>query len=512
MSGMSTYIISHDIGTTGDKAVLFGENGTLQASIFSGYQVINLRPNWVEQDPEDYWRAFCTATAELIEKTGINPADIGVIAFSGQMQAALPIDENLEPLRNSLIWADLRSTEEVDRLEKSVGREAVYAITGHRLNASYTASKIMWIKKHEPEIYRKTCKFIHAKDFIAAKLTGVIATDLSDASGMNLFDINQLAWSEEILDAAGIDREKLPDVAESTAVIGNVTEKAAAACGLKAGTPVVIGGGDGACATSGAGVVKKGDSYICLGTSTWLASTVAAPTLDKEERTVTFCHFKKGLYFVAGTMQSGGGAMEWFKNTLGNLEAAAVSGSSIDAYGLLRMKAEHAVPGSRGLLFLPHLMGERAPYWNPEARGCFIGLSTVHTKAEMVRSVMEGVALHIRLIEDALREQGVESPAHRIIGGGARNDLWLSIFADVLGKPVRKLNFLEEATSVGAAIAGGVGVGMFSSLEEAARLIKVEDEWTPNADNRNIYARLYEAYAESYNALLPVFSKIASIN
>ncbi len=509
MTGMRTYIISHDIGTTGDKAVLFDESGVLIASAFSGYQVINLRPNWVEQDPEDYWRAFCATTAELLEKTGISVGDIGVVAFSGQMQAALPVDENIGPLRNSLIWADLRSTEEVERLEKSVGRKAVYTITGHRLNASYTASKIMWIKKNEPEVYRKTNKFVHAKDFIAAKLTNVIATDLSDASGMNLFDINKLTWSEEILSAGGIAGEKLPDVVESTTVIGKVTKEAAAACGLSVGTPVVIGGGDGACATSGAGVVREGDSYICLGTSTWLASTVAAPRLDKEERTVTFCHFKKGLYFVAGTMQSGGGAMEWFKNSLGNLEAAAVSGSSIDGYGLLRMKAEQTGPGSRGLLFLPHLMGERAPYWNPQARGCFIGLSTVHTKAEMVRSVMEGVALHIRLIEDALRDQGIESSAHRIIGGGARNSLWLSIFADVLGKPIQKLNFLEEATSVGAAIAGGVGAGIFTSLDEAAQLIKVKDEQTAEPGNREIYNRLYEAYAESYKALLPVFSKIA---
>jgi len=502
---MTTYILSHDIGTTGDKATLFSSEGKLLASSFYPYQTYYPAPGWAEQDPMDYWRAFCKATKKLLEKSKIISSDIAAVSFSGQMMAALPVDREGKPLRRSLIWADLRSVQQADKLSRRIDRERVYEISGHRLSASYSATKIIWIMENEPEIYKNTFKFIHAKDFLVFCLTGKLISDYSDASGMNLLDITELNWSEEMLEATGIDREKLPHLVESVEVVGKVTEKAGKESGLTEGTPVVMGGGDGACATCGAGVVKEKEAYIYLGTSTWMALASEKPILDPLQRTFTFCHFKRGLYFPAGTMQAGGGSFQWIKNTLCDTESEAALRAGVDVYDLLSVKAQKVPPGSEGILFLPYLMGERSPYWNPDARGCFIGLSITHHKAHMIRAVLEGVAFNMKIIFDAFKEQGVEVPEIRMIGGGAKSRLWRSIFASILEKPVVRLNFIDEATSVGAAIAGGVGVGIFQSINDAARMVKIEEEIKPEQKYFSLYRRLFGAFKKSYNQLEDIF-------
>ncbi|MQY76306.1 MAG: xylulokinase [Spirochaeta sp.] len=365
------------------------------------------------------------------------------------------------------------------------------------------------LRDNEPDIYKNTCKFIHAKDYLAANLTGRLVTDYSDASGMNLLDINKLEWSEEILAATAIDRDKLPDIVESIEVIGKVNAGAARQSGLLEGTPVVIGGGDGACATCGAGVVHEGDTYIYLGTSTWMATASTRPLIDPLQRTFTFCHFTRGLYFPTGTMQSGGGSFQWLKNTLCNSETEAADQAGIDVYDLLNLKAREVPCGSEGVIFLPYLMGERSPHWNPDARACFVGLSMVHDKRHMIRAVLEGVAYNMKLIEEAFLEQGVNISTIRMIGGGAKSRLWRSIFSDITERRVARLNFIEEATTIGAAIAGGIGVGIFSSIEEADKLVKLEEEIRPNEDNFPIYRRYYNIFKTTYEKLFDVFSMIA---
>ncbi len=506
---MAAYILSHDLGTTGDKAALFSSEGKLVSSHFSSYPTYYPRLGWSEQEPGQYWEAFCDSNRSLLEKTKVKPADIAGVVFSGQMMAALPIDNRGNALRNSIIWADLRATKQAGEFSKRIGAERVYELTGHRLSPSYSAAKIMWIKDNEPEVYKKTHKFIHAKDYLVTRLTRKIFTDYSDASGMNLLDIRALEWSEEILAAANIDRSKLPDIVESTEVVGKVTREAAGQCGLLEGTPVVIGGGDGACATCGAGVVSEGKAYIYLGTSTWMAVASTKPLIDPKRRTFTFCHFTRGLYFPAGTMQSGGGSFQWLKNTFCDSELAAAEQAKVDVYDLLNLKAGEAPPGSGGIIFLPYLMGERSPLWNPEARGCFIGLSVVHNKKHVIRSVLEGVAYNMKLIGEAFKEQGVDSRTIRMIGGGAKSRLWRSIFADIMEKTIVKLNYIEEATSIGAAIAGGVGVGIFSSLNEAEKLVKFEEELPPNKENFRIYRKYYQIFQESYEKLTGVFTMLA---
>jgi len=505
---MAKYILSHDLGTTGDKAALFTEEGKILSTAFSSYPTYYPEIGWAEQDPNLYWKAFCKSSQEIIDKAKINPADIAVVSFSGQMMAALPVDREGNALRNSIIWADLRSTTQAEKISKRIGEDRVYNLTGHRLSASYSATKIMWIRENEPEIYRKAHKFIHAKDFLVAQLTGKIYSDYSDASGMNLLDIRSLKWSEELLDVTGLDKNKLPDLVESTEIVGKVTQKAASESGLTQGTAVVMGGGDGACATCGAGVVREGEAYIYLGTSTWMALATTKPLIDPKKRTFTFSHFHKGLYFPAGTMQAGGGSYGWMKNTLCDNEIAAAQNAGVDVYDLLNLKAGEVSAGSEGLIFLPYLMGERSPLWNPNARGCFIGLSMVHNKSHMLRAVLEGVAYNMKLIGEAFAEQGVKNSTIRIIGGGAKSRLWRSIFADVMEKTIVRLNFIEEATSVGAAIAGGVGAGIFSSIRDAEKLVRVEDEVHPNEENVSVYKKYYEIFQKSYEQLVGVFDML----
>ena len=510
---METLILAHDIGTTGDKATLFRPDGTVCASSFAAYPTSYPRPGWAEQNADDYWTAFCAATRDLLQKSAAQPSSISVISFSGQMMAALPVDAAGAALRPSIIWADQRSTAEAAALGARVSSARVYAITGHRLNPSYSGTKIMWIRAHEPDVYAKTAKFLHAKDFLVLRLTGVAATDLSDASGMNLLDIESGTWSEEILEAAGISKDLLPDVYEASAVVGTVTAEAAGVTGLLPGTPVVIGGGDGACATCGAGVVSEGDAYICLGTSAWLATASTRPLRDPLQRTNTFCYFRRGQYFPCGSMQAAGGSLQWFAETLADRSADRGNGGTAagdSVYDALERSAKDIPPGSEGLLFLPYLIGERSPWWNPEARACFVGLSLKHGRAHMVRAVMEGVAFNMRLVADAFSEQGVRFDRVRMIGGGARSGTWRQIFADVLERPVATLTFMEEATSVGAAIAGGVGIGLYTSIEEAVRIVKETGSNAPDPSRSQAYRGHGAAFRKCYEQLVPIFSMLST--
>jgi xylulokinase len=502
---MKTLILSHDIGTTGDKAALFREDGTLLASAFAPYPVAYPRPGWAEQDALDYWGAFCRSTRELLESSACRPGDIAVVSYSCQMMAGLAVDREGAPLRPSIIWADQRSTTEVAELGRRVAPDRVYALTGHRLSPSYSATKIMWIRNNEPGVWARTAKFIHAKDFLVLRLTGRMCTDISDASGMNLLDIRSVEWSREMLEAARIPVGLLPELFQSTEIVGAVSTEAAAASGLAQGTPVCIGAGDGACATAGAGVVSERDAYICLGTSAWMATASNRPIFDPAQRTLTYCHFRRGLYFPCGSMQAAGGSLKWFTDTLVTAGERGAAGDSADPYELLAAGAGDVAAGSDGLLFLPYLIGERSPWWDPLARACFVGLTMAHDRRHMVRAVMEGVAFNLRLIADVFAEQGIRWDSYRVLGGAARGALWRQIIAEVLGKPVTAMAYLEEATSIGAAIAGGVGVGIFPSIEEAARIVRLGERTDPVAANTETYKALLPAFRQTYQALAPVF-------
>lgn len=491
------YILAHDLGTTGNKTNLFDIEGKLVASSFAGYETAYPHPAWAEQDPADWWQAVCDSTRELVAQAAVSPAEVAVISFSGQMMGALPVDKSGTPLRPSIIWADQRAVAEADLLAETCGAAEIYRRTGHRAGASYSGAKILWIKNYQPDIYAQAHKFLQAKDYAAYRLAGNFATDYSDASGTNLFDLGERCWSEDILEAMDIDGALLPEPHPSHTVIGEVTGGAAEETGLAPGTPVVIGGGDGACATVGAGAVDVGDAYNYIGSSSWISVVSRSPIYDPQRRTFTFVHLDPELYFPTGTMQAAGGSRDWLIRVL----KEEVSDSAIAEVGL----------GAQGLLFLPYLIGERSPHWNPLARGAFVGLTMSHGRAEMARAVLEGVAFNLRMILDAFLEQGIVIEAMRLIGGGAQSPLWRQILADVYGLPILHPTLLAEATSLGAAIAGGVGVGLFPDFSVAQEFVQVEEAERPNRAAQARYAELYPLFQETYRALEPIYERLGKM-
>lgn len=508
---MASYILAHDLGTTGNKASLYSSDGCLLASSFQGYSTTYPQVGWAEQNPEDWWSAVVAATRTLLARAKVTARDIACVTFSGQMMGCVPVDRAGGTLRPALIWADQRATAQARRLmESACGQETVYRITGHRPSPAYSAAKIMWLKDNQPEIYGRAYKFLHAKDFVVMRLTGEAATDYSDASGMNLFDITTLEWSPVLVDASGIAPEKLPEPHPSTDIVGEVTKAAAEATGLEPGTPVVIGGGDGSCAAAGAGTVREGSAYCYVGSSSWIGLATREPIFDDALRTFNWVHLFPGTYSPTGTMQAAGGSYTWLARNLCPSEERAAADIGVSPYKLMDLEAEGVPPGSLGLVYLPYLMGERSPYWNPAARGAFIGLTQNHTRSHMVRAVLEGVALNLRLILDVFKGR-VDIRAVRIIGGGAKSRLWRKIMADVFGRSVLRLESPDEATSLGAAVAGGIGVGLFEGPEVAEELVKIVEETAPTPEGVRTYEELLGPFKESYAALVRVFEKLADV-
>jgi xylulokinase len=498
------YILAHDLGTTGNKATLFdAETGAAAASLFEPYETVYPQPGWAEQNAQDWRRAVYRGTQRLLEQVCIPPGEVAVVSFSGTMNGALPVDAAGRPLRPAILWADQRAVVEAQLLADAYGAERVYRCTGSRPGAAYTAAKLLWIKRHQPEIYARTRQVLQSKDYAAFLFCGVFATDFSDASNTNLFDLERRNWASDLIRAAGLDEEKLPPIHASTAVIGRVTQQAARETGLLAGTPVVIGGGDGACATVGAGSVLPGDAYTYAGSSAWIAVTADRPVYDPQMRTFTLAHLDPSLYMPLGSMQCAGGSFDWLEGLLRGEDDARL-------YESLDAAAAAAPPGAHGLLFLPHLMGERSPYWNPGARGAFVGLSMAHGRPDVTRAVMEGVAFNLRSILDALGPASEGTTAMRLIGGAARSRTWRQILADILGLPIALPDLPAQATSLGAAIAGGVGVGLYAGFAVARQFARADEAEQPDPTARRCYAGLYPLYLETYRALEPIFGRLTS--
>lgn len=508
---MAQYLLAHDLGTTGNKATLFSADGELMGSDFSGYDTYYPRHNWAEQNPNDWWEATCVSTQRLLRKSKVNPAEIAVVSFSGQMMGAVMIDAQGRPLRDCIIWADMRSERQAAAIREQVSNEEVYRITGNPISPSYTIEKVMWIRDKQPDLFRQTHKFLHAKDYIAYRLTGRFATDYSDASGTNAFDLVRREWSPALVEATGLPFEIFPATHPSTAVIGEVTTAASQEVGLRAGTPVVIGAADGCCAAVGAGVVRKGSAYNYIGSSSWIALATPEPLIDPQQRTVTFCHVDPQMMMPIATMQCAGGAYQWFKEEIGRIETKAGEDAGMSPYEILNLKAASTVAGSHNLLFLPYLLGERTPYWNPNARGAFIGLSRGHTREDLTRSVLEGAVFGLRTMVDTFVEQGVTIDEVRVIGGTARGRLFCQIQADVFQRRILRTKLLEEATSLGAVIAGGIGVGIFQDFLVAEELVKIAETFAPRPEHREAYAKLYEVFKDCYYALVPIYEKLAQL-
>ena len=497
---MSACILAHDLGTTGNKATLFSLDGTLIASALKEYDTFYPQNGWVEQNPEDWWAAVVSSTRDLLEKSGTAAKDVACVCFSAQMMGCLIVDDSGAPLHNMLIWADTRSVKQEAEILSRLDREKFYRITGHRASASYSAAKLMWLRDNAPEAYRKAYKLLNAKDYILYKMTGRFVTDLSDASGTNLLDLNRLDWSNEILEALEISPSLLPELHASTDIAGGLVKEAADILGLLQGTPVVIGGGDGSCACVGAGVTKEGSAYNVLGSSSWISMATKKPVYDEALRTFTWVHLDKNLYAPCGTMQAAGYSYRWFRDAL----------CPQMQYDAINELAQASRPGANGLLFLPYLLGERSPRWDHTARGAYVGLSVSTSRGDMARAVMEGVALNLKIILDIL-DGACEISKVTMIGGGAKGALWLQILADVWQKPLALIENPGEATSMGAAVCGGVGIGAFDSFDAVSRFTKPVKEVSPNKKNARLYVELSKAFEMAYHGLREADAALSKI-
>ncbi len=502
------YILAHDLGTSGNKATLFSEEGRLIGSAVYAYGTEYFNETWVEQDPADWWRAVCETSRALISETGVSNADIAAVSFSGQMMGCLCVDRAGNPLRKSIIWADQRAQAQARALGEKIPLREFYGIVGHRNAASYGLQKLMWVRDNEPEIYEATYKTLNAKDYIVMKLTGNFLTEPSDASSNACVDLKTLGWSERLIEYAGVDYDKFPKIVPSTFVAGGVTAAAAAETGLAEGTKVVMGGGDGLCANVGAGSVRPGKSFSYVGSSAWIATTSEVPVLDEGMRTVTWAHIVPGLYAPNGTMQSAGGAYAWLKNELGRFESFEAQRLGLSPYQLIDAQIAESPAGSNGVIFLPYLLGERAPRWNVDARGAFLGLKMENERRDMFRSVLEGVTMNLSIILDILRQQ-IPIDEILVIGGGAKGAVWRQMMADIYGARIVAPALLEEATSMGAAVTGGVGVGLFKDFDAIDRFIDIRYTHEPIEKNVAAYKPVKEMFELCYQSMLPVYEKMA---
>jgi xylulokinase len=501
---MKRYLLAHDLGTSGNKATLFTTEGQLVRSVTAPYDTRYFNANWAEQNPEDWWRAVCDSTQNLVR--GIDAKEVAAIAFSGQMMGCLCVDREGRPIRPAILYCDQRAVRECDSLLERIEPAEFYRITGHRASASYSVEKLMWVKRHEPEVYRNTFRMLHAKDYLNFRLTGIMATEYSDASGTNVLDLGARRWSERLVSLASIDGDKLPKLLASTDVVGELTSDAAKALGLVKGIPVVAGGGDGVCAGVGVGSVKPGKTYNYLGSSSWIATTAVHPIFDAEMRTFNWAHAVPGYVHPCGTMQTAGSSYQWLKNVICTLEKAAAEELGLSPYELMNGEAEKSPPGAKGIVFLPYLLGERTPRWNPDAKGAFIGLSLEHTRADILRSVLEGVTMNLSIILDVFRGQ-VLIDEITVIGGGAKGKVWRRIMSDVYRADILMPNYLEEATSMGAAIIAGVGSGIFKDFDIADRFMELKDRTEPDPSTFAIYQNSKSLLNDCYDALVRHFPR-----
>lgn len=503
------YIIAYDVGTNGTKAILTDLKNII-GSAFEGYGVDYPKPAWAEQHPCTWWNALVRTTREILKKTKTSPNDIVGVSISAQMINTLPVDKDGNPLRPCMSWLDIRSVREAEWIKKNIRADQVCKITGFSPQPISCMAKILWLKRNEPEVFDKAYKIIDCKDYIDYKLTGKFVTDFSCASQVSLFDITKKEWSQNLCEQIGLPLDKLPEPYPSTHIIGEMTNEAAKETGLKKGTPVVAGGGDVTCAAVGAGAVRDGDSHLCLGTSAWVGVTTETPIIDAKNRALCMCSNVPNKWLVMTSLHTAGECLRWFKDELGKSETDEAKKSGISPYTILDCKAEEAEPGSMNLIFLPYMYGVNSPIQDPYARGGFVGLTTRHKKAHLIRSILEGVAYHIRWIIDTAEDvTGSEIKTLNILGGGTLSKTWVQILSDISDRYMLPIEWSIDAGAMGAAYTGAVGLKV-CDFEDIGKLVPKKDEVMPRKENTQKYNRLYEIFRRIYSSLKDIYPDLST--
>ncbi|MFM8289365.1 MAG: xylulokinase [Planctomycetaceae bacterium] len=506
---MSVYL-GIDIGTSGTKTLAMRRDGAILASATAEYPLLNPRPGWSEQNPEEWWQATIKTVRQVVKQARLAPGDVSGIGLSGQMHGSVFLDSRQQVIRPALLWNDQRTHAECGEIEKLAGgRRKLIDMVANPALTGFTAPKILWLRNHEPKNYDRCRQVLLPKDYVRLRLTGEFATEVSDASGTLLLDVKQRQWSSRLLGKLQIDRDWLPKVHESEEVSGQLTTEAARLLGLPMGVPVVGGGGDQAASAVGNGIVKKGVVSATMGTSGVVFAHSDEVQYDPEGRLHTFCHAVRGKWHMMGVVLSAGGSLQWYRNQLCQAEIAQARKLKVGPYELIPQQAAQAPAGSEGLVFLPYLTGERTPHADPHARGAWVGLSLMHGRPHLARAVMEGATFAMR---DSLQIiQGLKVPAKevRLSGGGARSEFWRQLQADIYGLPVAVTNS-HEGPAYGVALLAAVGTGAYKNVVEAcAATIRNVSQTSPRSAERRLYDRLHPRYQHLYSSLKPNFASLA---
>jgi len=505
------YLLGIDVGTTSTRGLICDEQGRILAAADSEHPSFRPRPHWSEQRPEDWWRTTVESVRAAVAEAGIDGKQIQGIGLSGQMHGLVLLNKDDRVLRPAILWNDQRTAEECHEITDRIGRERLIQLTCNPALTGFTAPKILWVRKHEPEIYENARHILLPKDYVRFRMSGEYATEVSDASGTLLLDVPNRRWSDEVLSELEIDRGLLPECYESEEVSSKVSAKAAEELGLAEGTPIVGGGGDQAAGATGNGIVRHGIISATLGTSGVVFAFADHVQTDPEGRVHTFCHAVRGKWHVMGVMLSAGGSFQWWRNNLAEVEKQQAAERGCDVYDVLCETAAQAEPGCEGLLFLPYLMGERTPHADPNARGAWIGLTARHAKAHLIRSLLEGITYGMRDSLEIIRGMGVSIDEIRLSGGGARSEFWRQMQADVYGHPVCTINATEGA-AFGVALLAGVGTGAFASIEEACEAaIHVTSTCGANPRASAVYQKCYPVYQRLYRSLKHDFHTISEL-
>ena len=499
-----------DIGTSGTKTLAIDEHGKILAHATAEYPCYAPKPLWSEQEPDDWWNAVVATVRAVMQKGKLKPADAKGIGLSGQMHGSVFLDKQDRVIRRALLWNDQRTTAECAEIEERAGgRKKLIKMVANPALTGFTAPKILWLRNHEPKNFAKLAKVLLPKDDVRRRLTGEYATEVSDASGMLLLDVAKRAWSKPLLSKLELDEGLFGRCYESEEVTGTLTKAAAEELGLTTDCKVVGGAGDCAAGAVGNGIVNSGVLSTSIGTSGVMFVHSDEVKIDPEGRVHTFCHAVRGKWHLMGVTLSAGGSLQWFRNALCQELHAEAKKKGLEPYDLLTKEAAAVAAGSEGLYFLPYLSGERTPHADPNARGCFIGLTLAHGRGHMVRSVMEGVTHSLRDSLEIFRELKIPVKQIRASGGGSRSPLWRQIQADVFGQKVVTLN-AEEGPAYGVALLAAVGCGAFRNIQEAcAATIRVEKETPPQKPAVKTYDAAFSIYQRLYESLKKDFRRIA---
>lgn len=502
------YLLGIDIGTSSTKVLLMDQEGTVVDALDRFYDFDMPANGWTEQDPTLWWKAISEIIPELISKHGLVPEAIKGIGIAGQMHSLVMLDANGNVLRKAILWNDQRTSKQVDEINNIVGAERHIELTSNPPLTGFTAPKILWVRENEPDLFKKCKKILLPKDYIRYKLTGQFVSDVSDASGMGLLNVRERTWCKEILDDLRIDISLLPDLVESVEISGYVTDKAAKELGLNAGTPVVGGAGDNAAAAIGVGVIKDKTGFTTIGTSGVVFVHSSKPSTDPKGRVHTFCSAVPNEWHLMGVTLSAGSSLQWFRNRFCQEEQAEADRLGVDVYQIMDKEAAGISPGSDKLIFLPYLSGERTPHLDPDARGAFFGLSTIHDKAHFIRAILEGVAFSLNDCLSILRDLNVDAETMMLTGGGAASPLWQKIIADVFQCQMNTCKS-NQGPSLGAAILAGVGSGIFNDLEDGCnKVVRIKNSLEAQSSS---YEKYYQVYKDLYKSLEKQYKHLAEI-